>query len=138
MMHCQEQQDINPIMIRLLPAGKETPCYKEVSDNPALLVDGCSPGYPGQWLIRMRGEAMVDAHIPDNALLLVVPCIKPQHNSIVLAVVKEEIMVRRYVKNSSGARLMPANLKYDPIPLCEGTDYSIRGKVIRVLIDIYP
>lgn len=87
------------------------------------------------FVVRVTGDSMIDAHIPPNARLVVDRSLKPRNNSIVVAVVNGEFTVKRFFKNSSGIRLMPANKKYQPIPITEGMEFSVWGIVTQILID---
>ena len=90
------------------------------------------------FVMRVQGDAMVEANIPHHALLVVERQLKPVNNMIVVAMVDGEIMVKRYIKNSSGIRLMPANQKYKPIPITEAIDFKILGVVTKIIIDAIP
>lgn len=86
-------------------------------------------------LVRVVGDSMIDAHITPNSLLVVDKSIKPNNNQIVIATINGEFTVKRFIKNSSGIRLMPANKKYPPIPVTEEMDFRIWGTVTRIIID---
>lgn len=87
------------------------------------------------FLIRVKGDSMIEAFIPDGALLVVDRSIKPGNNKIVLAVLNGELVLKRFIKNSSGIRLMPANNKYDPIPINEEMDFRVWGTVTQIIIN---
>ena len=87
------------------------------------------------FLIRVKGESMIDAFIPDGALLVIDRSITPSSNMIVLAVLDGELVLKRFVKNSSGIRLMPANLRYPPIPITDGMDFRVWGVVTQIIIN---
>ena len=80
---------------------------------------------------------MAEANIPDNALLIVDRSIKPLNNMIVIAVVNGEFTVKRFIRNSSGIRLMPANSKYPPMPITEDMDFRVWGTVTQIIINAY-
>jgi len=87
------------------------------------------------FIIRVKGESMIEAHIPDGALLIVDRSIKPASNMIVLAVLNGELVLKRFIRNSSGIRLMPANSKYPPIPITEDMDFRVWGTVTQIIIN---
>lgn len=87
------------------------------------------------FVMRVQGDSMIDANIPNNSLIVVDRSIKPSNNMIVVAVLDGEITVKRFIKNSSGVRLMPANDKYKPIPITEEMDFRVWGTVTKIIID---
>lgn len=87
------------------------------------------------FVVRVDGHSMVDAHIPDQALLVVDRSIKPASGNIIVAIVNGEFTVKRFIKNSSGIRLMPANPKYQPIVISEGMEFAVWGTVTKIIID---
>lgn len=128
----------NPILLRYInfpvPAGFPSPAMdymEEEIDFDQLL----RPRPASTYVIRVKGDSMTDAFIPDGALLVVDRSIKPKNNMIVVAVVNSEFTVKRFFKNSSGIRLMPANPKYQPIPITEGMDFAVWGTVTKIIID---
>lgn len=130
--------NINPIPMRHIggsvPAGFPSPAAdyleEEIDFNQYL-----KPRPNATFVIRVKGDSMIDAHIPDNALLIVDKSLKPSNNSIIIAVVDNEFTVKRLIKNSSGIRLMPANNKYKPIQITEDTDFRVWGVVTQIIID---
>ena len=87
------------------------------------------------YLVRVVGDSMIDAHIPNDSLLIVDKSITPKNNQIIVASINCEFTVKRLIKNSSGIRLMPANSKYNPIPITEEMDFRVWGTVTRIIID---
>src|SRR4051812_48675415 len=54
------------------------------------------------FIVRVKGDSMDGAHIPDGSLVIVDRSIKPSNNMIVLAVLNGELVLKRFIKNSSG------------------------------------
>jgi DNA polymerase V len=54
----------------------------------------------------------------------------------VVAVINGEFLLKYFIKNSSGIRLLPANKKYSPIPITEGMDFSIWGTVTKIILSV--
>jgi DNA polymerase V len=128
----------NPILVRyfngLVPAGFPSPAADYMEDQidlNKLLIAHPSATF----FIKVKGDSMKDAFIPDGATLIVDRSVKAVNNSIVLAVVNGEFTVKRFIKNSSGIRLMPANEKYKPIPIVEGMEFYVWGTVTKIIID---
>jgi DNA polymerase V len=87
------------------------------------------------FVIQAKDNAMKDAAIHANALLVVNQQIQPSNNKIVVALVNDELLIRRYIKNSSGIRLMPANEAHKPLPILEGMQFTILGTVTNIIVD---
>lgn len=128
----------NPIVVTYfnsnVPAGFPSPAADYMEDQidlNKLLISHPSATF----FIKVKGDSMKDAYIPDGATLIVDKSIKPQNNYIVLAVVNGEFTIKRFIRNSSGIRLMPANEKYKPIPITEGMEFSVWGTVTKIIID---
>lgn len=119
---------------QIVPAGFPSPASdymeEEIDFNHLL-----RPRPASTFVIRVQGDSMIEANIPNNALLVVDRSIKPASNNIVVAIINSEFTVKRFIKNSSGIRLMPANPKYKPIPITEGMDFAIWGTVTQIIID---
>ena len=56
------------------------------------------------FLMRVKGDSMKDANIPDGALIIADKTLKPTNHKIVVAKVNGEFSVKRFIQNSSGIR----------------------------------
>jgi DNA polymerase V len=117
-----------------VPAGFPSPAADYIMEEIDLGKE-LIPKPLSTFVVRVTGDSMIDAHIPPQSRLVVDRSLKPRNNSIVVAVVNGEFTVKRFFKNSSGIRLMPANKKYHPIPITEGMEFSVWGIVTQILID---
>lgn len=131
-------RDFDCVTLRLydsaVPAGFPSPAadYREddIDFNQLL-----RPHPSSTFVVRVSGDSMIEANIPDKAWLVVDRSIKPKSGTIVVAVVNSEFTVKRYITNSSGVRLMPANSRYNPIVITEEMDFRVWGTVTKVIID---
>lgn len=117
-----------------IPAGFPSPAADYIMEEIDLGKE-LIPKPLSTFIVKVIGDSMIDAHIPPNSRLVIDRSMKPHNNSIVVAVVNGEFTVKRFFKNSSGIRLIPANKKYYPIPITEGMDFSVWGVVTQILID---
>ena len=117
-----------------VPAGFPSPAADYIMEEIDLSKE-LMPRPLSTFIVKVTGDSMIEAHIPPNARLVVDRSIKPRNNSIVVAVVNSEFTVKRFFKNSSGIRLMPANARYLPIPITEGMEFSVWGVVTQIIID---
>jgi DNA polymerase V len=126
----------SPIMAqyaRPVPAGFPSPAadyVEEINFNDHLM-----PHPNATFVMRVEGDSMTEANIPNNSLIIVDRSIRPVSGRVVVAVVDGEITVKRFIQNSSGIRLMPANPKYHPIPVTEGMDFRVLGSVTKIIVD---
>lgn len=130
--------DSNPILIRQFPgyiqAGFPSPAadyMEEAIDLEKLL----RPNPVSTFFVRCTGDSMIDANILPGALLIVDRSVRLANNKIVVAVVNGEFLLKYYIKNSSGIRLLPANKKFDPIPITEGMEFSVWGVVTKIILN---
>ena len=84
---------------------------------------------PATYFFRMKGDAMKDAGIFDNDILVVDRSVKLVNGKIIVAILNGELMVRRFQKNFSSAFLIPENDRYKPINLAEFSDFNLWGVV---------
>ena len=82
---------------------------------------------PATYFFRMKGDAMREAGIFDNDVLIVDRSLKLTNGKIIVAVLNGELIVRRFHKNFSSAFLIPENNRYKTINLAEFTDFVLWG-----------
>src|SRR4026209_1204614 len=64
---------------------------------------------PATYFFRMKGDAMREAGIFDNDVLIVDRSVKLANGKVIVAVLNGELLVRRFHKNFSSAFLIPEN-----------------------------
>src|SRR5687768_8186906 len=92
---------------------------------------------PVTFFFRMNGDAMTDAGIFDNDVIIVDRSLKPVHGKIIVAILNGELLVRRFHKNFSSAFLLPENNRFKPINLAEFTNFSVWGVVTYVIHPLF-
>ena len=88
---------------------------------------------PSTYFFRMKGDAMRDAGIFDNDVLIVDRSLKLAEGKIIVAVLNGELLVRRFHKNFSAAFLIPENSRYKSINLAEFSDFTVWGVVTYII-----
>jgi len=88
---------------------------------------------PATFFFKMKGDAMKDAGIFDNDILIVDRSVKLVNGKIIIAILNGELLVRRFHKNFSSAFLIPENTRYKNINLAEFTNFSVWGVVTYVI-----
>jgi repressor LexA len=88
------------------------------------------------YLLRVRGDSMIDDGIMDGDLVAVRPGREAQNGAVVVARIEHpetgesEATVKRLYREATGYRLEPANPSYQPIRV---TDLTVEGLVVGVL-----
>jgi repressor LexA len=83
------------------------------------------------FLLRVKGDSMIEDQIRDGDLVLVEKRQQPLNGEIVVAIVNgNEATLKRFFREKSHVRLQPANSKMSPIYTDE---VEVRGVVIGVL-----
>jgi len=87
-------------------------------------------GEDGDYVLRVRGESMVDAGIFEGDYVIVRPSETADDGEIVVALIGDEATVKRYFREADHIRLQPENETMEPIRTTEAT---ILGKVVGLL-----
>lgn len=81
------------------------------------------------FLLKVRGESMINAGILDGDLVLVEQCNTARNGDMVVALIEDGATVKTFYKESDHIRLQPENDYMDPIIV---SDCMIIGKVFGV------
>lgn len=85
------------------------------------------------FMLRVRGDSMIDDGIFDGDFVVVRQQAEAQKNDIIVAGIPgEEATVKRYSRKGSKIVLSPANARLSPMEL-SAADVTIYGKVVTVL-----
>ena len=90
-------------------------------------------GEDGEFLLRVRGDSMVDAGIIQDDLVVVRSQDHAQDGDIVVALVGEEATVKRFFQEADHVRLQPENPSMEPI---RSRDVRVLGKVVGLMRNI--
>lgn len=85
--------------------------------------------------MRAKGDSMVNAHIPDGALLLVRKQPDVEDGQIAVVAVGDEVVLKRVFRRDGLVFLQSENPDYPPIIKSEKDDVRIVGKLKRAIID---
>ena len=127
------REEPRPTLIPLL--GRVT------AGRPVLAEEHIETSYPlpREWtgsgetfLLKVQGESMRDAHIVDGDLVLVKVQREALPGEIVVAMVEDEVTVKRFQTDRKTVVLRPENEAFAPIRIREGQHFRILGKVIGV------
>ncbi len=83
------------------------------------------------FLLKVRGDSMVDAGIFEDDLVIVRPTKEPRNNDIVVALLHDEATVKRFIQIKNRVYLKAENLHYKNIYPKE--EWTVQGKVVGVI-----
>ncbi len=86
-------------------------------------------GDTGEYILRVRGDSMINAGILEGDFVVVRPQDTASDGEIIVALVGEEATVKRYFREADHIRLQPENDALEPI---RSRDVKILGRVIGV------
>jgi repressor LexA len=120
---------------RMLPiigeiaAGGPIEAYQEASE--AVSVPDTIASNTDAYVLRVRGDSMIEAHITDGDFVVIRPQQTARNGDIVVAQVEENaVTLKRFFREDDRIRLQPANQQYPP-QFYE--DVRIQGKLIGVI-----
>lgn len=85
------------------------------------------------FIMRVQGDAMINAGIRDGDLLVVDRAIQPQTGKVVIAAVNGELTVKRLVQHGGQFWLQPDNPRYRPIAITDENEAFVWGTVAHVI-----
>ncbi len=112
-----------------IAAGGPIEAYQEASET--LTVPDALSSNGDAYVLRVRGDSMIDAHITDGDFVVIRPQQTAHDGDIVVAQVEENaVTLKRYFREKDRVRLQPANERYEPqfYP-----DVRIQGKLVGVI-----
>jgi len=112
-----------------IAAGGPIEAYQDASHSvtvPDIINTGAET-----FVLRVRGDSMVDAHIMDGDLVVIRQQQTARDGDIVVAQVDENaVTLKRFFKERDRIRLQPANAMYEPQYY---EDVRIQGKLVGVI-----
>ncbi|MGA7910629.1 MAG: transcriptional repressor LexA [Candidatus Dormiibacterota bacterium] len=128
-----DQQRRNAISVPVIgnvAAGAPILAEQNIEEHVLLSSDLAQEGF---FLLRVRGDSMINAGIFDNDLVLVRPQHEAPTGSIVVALVDGDATVKRFERGNGHVRLVAENPAYEPIVT---TNVSLVG-VVRGVIRLF-
>jgi len=125
-----DQERRNAISVPIVghvAAGSPILAEQNIEDHVLLSADLAKEGY---FLLRVRGDSMVNAGILDGDLVLVRPQHEASNGSIVVALVDGDATVKRFERSNGHVKLIAENPAYEPIVT---TNVSLVGLVRGVI-----
>ena len=90
------------------------------------------------FIVRARGDSMVGSGIYPGDLLIVDRSIKPQNESIIIAVLDGELSVKILRLKNKQVNLSSSNKNYKDVSVSEEMDFTIWGVCTNVIHNLSP
>jgi repressor LexA len=126
----QEQRAVLTPLLGRVAAGRPLLAEEHIEASYPLPREWTGGGET--FLLKVQGDSMRDAQIFDGDLVLVKVQPKALSGEIVVAMVDDEVTVKRFQVDGKTVVLKPENEAFAPIRIGEGTRLRILGKVIGV------
>ena len=117
-----------PLFSHKVSAGFPSPAddyVEDVLDLNKLLIQNKAATF----FLRVKGDSMVNAGIHDGDIIVVDRSLEAVDRSVVVAVVDNELTIKRLVWRNGVAELHAENPRYQPIRFREGQEMTIWGVV---------
>ena len=128
-MDKQRRNAIAVPVIGNVAAGAPILAEQNVEDHVLLSPDVAQDGY---FLLRVRGDSMVNAGILDGDMVLVRPQQEATNGSIVVALLEGDATVKRFERGNGHVKLIAENPAYEPIVTSNVSLVGVVRGVIRL------
>jgi len=90
-------------------------------------------GGPDHFVLKVRGQSMIDDHIEDGDYVVIRKTQNAENGQRVVAMINDEVTLKRYFREKSRIRLEPANKTMEPIVVNAEEDPHILGVLVGVM-----
>jgi repressor LexA len=90
-------------------------------------------GGPGRFALRVKGQSMIENHIDDGDYVVIRKQETAENGERVVAMIDNEVTLKRFYQEKDHIRLEPANGNMDPIIVESDADARILGVLIGVM-----
>jgi DNA polymerase V len=128
----QETKISIPLFMSKVKAGFPSPAEEYIEaklDLNSYLIQHPSSTY----MVRIEGDSMIGAGIYSGDLAVVDRSLEPKNQDIVIAVVDQEITIKRLVKSKKSITLCAENPNFQPISFSNEQELTIWGVVVHTV-----
>jgi repressor LexA len=90
-------------------------------------------GGPNRYVLKVRGQSMIENHIEDGDYVVIRKQETAENGDRVVAMVDNEVTLKRFYKEKDHIRLEPANGRMNPIIVDSTRDARILGVLVGVM-----
>jgi repressor LexA len=126
------QRTVAVPLLGRVAAGRPIQAVENLEDT--LVVDRSLVGGEERFALRVQGESMIEEGILDGDVVFVRPRATAERGALVVAMVNDEVTVKRYYPEGDAVRLQPANAAMAPLRFVPGEDvtFTLLGEVVGV------
>jgi repressor LexA len=88
---------------------------------------------PNHFALRVRGQSMIEDHIDDGDIVVIRQQEVAENGARVVAMIDNEVTLKRFYREQDHIRLEPANGTMEPIVVEPDRDIRILGVLVGVL-----
>ena len=122
-----ESRAILPLVGRIAAGAP----IEAIQDNEAVDLEEIFHARTGAFVLKVRGDSMIDEHIQDGDLVVVERRDTARNGETVVALLDDgEATLKKFYKESGRVRLQPANPDFQPLYV---KDVNVQGVVIGVV-----
>jgi repressor LexA len=123
------------------PGSAELPMMGQVAAGAPVSADAVEDrldfsdlfGRPGHFALRVRGQSMIEDHIDDGDFVVIRRQETAENGERVVAMIDNEVTLKRFHRDRGQIRLDPANGKMQPIYVDPSSDTRVLGVLVGVL-----
>jgi repressor LexA len=90
-------------------------------------------GGKDHYVLKVRGQSMIDDHIQDGDYVVIKKKNEAEDGERVVAMINDEVTLKRYFREKNHVRLEPANKTMSPIIVHSNDDAKILGILVGVM-----
>lgn len=121
-------------LIGNIAAGNPVLAYENI-DEYIPVPESFTGAYGADFALRVKGNSMTGDHILDGDMIMVRARSTAENGEIVVALINDEAVVKRFYKTEDGIELVSSNPDYPPIKISvkdAGDSVKIIGRVVAV------
>jgi repressor LexA len=126
---------------RTRPGGASLPFLGKVAaGSPTLAIEqderlelGELFAGPENFVLEVRGQSMIEDHIQDGDYVVIRKTSEARDGERVVAMINDEVTLKRFYRGPDHIRLEPANKEMSPIIVNQTEDASILGVLVGVM-----
>jgi repressor LexA len=115
-------------------AGSPALAYENIEEYIPV-PESFTGAYGADFALRVKGSSMTGDHILDGDMIMVKARSTAENGEIVVALINDEAVVKRFYKTEDGIELVSSNSDYPPIKISvkdAGDSVKIIGRVVAV------
>lgn len=131
---------VGAMNLKLLPTSVQGGFPSPAEDfafTPVNLATRIAPRPTSTFVMRVCGDSMKDAGIPDGSLISVDRSVQPKQGDIVVAAIDGEFTVKQLCIKDGQYALKPANDSYPMLELKDGQTLEIWGVVMAAVTELH-